>query len=328
MRLTPRTIFSKLRGMRLGLVAALISGSAGIALADARSEAAALFDHGMSELDAHHIESACVAFHDSLARHADIVTESALADCDSRIGKLASAWRLWVDIAKTAPNADLRGAADASAKALEPRLAKAKVKLAAAVPAAVVIEIEGEHLGDLPASSTEAITIAVDPGSVELTARAAGFEPASQTASIGEAATVDVTIPALHAVAVPIPPPPPVHHTTTGLFIAGGGGAVLITGLVFGLEALSRWNDAQSLCGGSPTRCDPDGFAAAQQKLDSAHTQANVSTVLVGLGVAAAAVGVVLYLRSDDHEKQVTAIRLSPMVDGHTVGLSIAGHAW
>jgi hypothetical protein len=132
-------------------------------------------------------------------------------------------------------------------------------------------------------------------------------------------------MPALHAIVVPPPPKTAAHHTSTGLFIAAGGGAVLVTGLVFGVVALSSWNDAQSLCGGSATRCDPNGFAAAQQKLDSAHTQANVSTVLVGLGVAAAAVGVVLYFRSGSDEKQLA---VAPMFDGHSVGLSLAGHTW
>jgi hypothetical protein len=87
--------------------------------------------------------------------------------------------------------------------------------------------------------------------------------------------------------------------------VSGAGVAALATGLAFGAVARSKWHDALERCDDDLV-CSPEGHALAED----ARTAGNVSTILVGVGAAAAATGAVLILTAPDE---------------HTVGVAVAG---
>src|SRR5690242_7222457 len=113
----------------LVLVALLVSAPA---LADNKAEAVALFDEASKDFKAGNFEKACASFKKSNELQPDSGTRGSLARCYEKLGKVVSAWKLWVDLSTTAPVA-LRPDAAARAQKLEPRLSKVAVQRAANV---------------------------------------------------------------------------------------------------------------------------------------------------------------------------------------------------
>jgi hypothetical protein len=141
-----------------------------------------------------------------------------------------------------------------------------------------------------------------------------------------------VTPPTTSSVAAPavVPPPPapaPItshprsRQKTYGLVTAAGGGALLATGVVFGLLARSRWNDAQDVCGGSLTCANDSDTDYAQQFADSARTRAHVSSVLFVAGCIATAAGVYLWVTSPKE----SAVRVSATATASGAGVVLGG---
>src|SRR5262249_6920 len=104
------------------------------AFADPKAEAIVLFDQGIKDMQAGNYDRACRELAASLAKYTDSGTKGALADCETHIGKLASAWQRWRDLADTAPTPDLRADAASRADKLAARLAHFVVKLRAGAP--------------------------------------------------------------------------------------------------------------------------------------------------------------------------------------------------
>jgi hypothetical protein len=132
------------------------------------------------------------------------------------------------------------------------------------------------------------------------------------------------------------PPPPPATTTTPapttrvstesggqkglgyGLTVAGVLGVGL--GGFFGLSARSAWTEAKDLgCsdGKCPTR-------AAQDKSESAKSNANLSTLGFGLGGAALVAGIVLLVTAPS-AKESSRVRIAPSVGQREGGVSVVG---
>ncbi|HTN87463.1 MAG TPA: hypothetical protein VL242_27440, partial [Sorangium sp.] len=82
---------------------------------------------------------------------------------------------------------------------------------------------------------------------------------------------------------------------TAGFVIGGAGAAVLGVGAVFGILAAGQASDAEddpSLC--PAKQCSPRG----REEIDAAETKALVSTIGIGVGVAALGAGAILVLTS------------------------------
>ena len=98
------------------------------------------------------------------------------------------------------------------------------------------------------------------------------------------------------------PPPPEEPPRRAPAYVAFGvGGAGLVVGAVAGALALSQASDVNSRCEG--TRCP----AADEPNRDAAITKGWVSTVGFGVGVAGAAVGIVLLATGGTAAKRVAA---------------------
>lgn len=188
---------------RAVVLAAVGLGAPALAHADheKEAEAEALFDQGMQDLAAKNLDRACPELAASLARRPDIATAGALAESATQAGNVATAWRLWTDLAASAPTAALQAEAAGNAKKLEARRPRVTVTRPAAPPE-VTVTLGGVRL------DPQTVPL-VDPGAVEVVASAPGYPPWRQTVQAVEAQPLVIVIPALVALAPPSLPPPP-----------------------------------------------------------------------------------------------------------------------
>lgn len=289
----------------------------GLAFADDKSDAQALFDRGIAEMRENKLDDACKHLAASLAKLPDSGTRGALAVCTTKQGKLATAWTLWKELAVTAPTDQMKRSAAQAAAELEPRLPRYQIKTKPAI-AGLTVTINGTQV-DLAVD----VPLPVDPGKVAITASAPDHEAWTGEAIATEQQVTQIEIPELVAVPKPLPPPgkpsgpiaiAKTNWTARGLLI--GGGVAIVVGGVFGLRAKSLWNDAEKACG-DVDACPGNVFEDASDNYSAAKTSAIVSTIFVGAGVAAAIGGGVLwYTQRDNAEQRVAFV---PTRDGAVV---------
>lgn len=114
-------------------------------------------------------------------------------------------------------------------------------------------------------------------------------------------------------------------RATYGLITAAAGGGLVITGLVFGQLARSRWQSAQDQCAGHV--CS-NADSINQGAVGDARTRATISTVLVVGGTAAIGVAAYLYFtapRGAAGSGSTAALQLAPAASPEAVTLTLAG---
>jgi serine/threonine-protein kinase len=255
-----------------------------------------------------------------------------LGDCYEALGKLASAWAMYkaaADVARI--QRDQREAlATRKARQLEPRLPRLVVRVEGPPTPGMTIVRSGAALE--PAMLGSATF--VDPGRTVITASAPGYVTKTITIEAKEGGVDEVVIPALLRVASSDPTPTParpqvasvaartevaVPSRRRALVVGGAGAGVLVGGLVIGALAHARWNDAfaRGACSKVDLTCTSDG----QRDLDSARTGATISTVTVGVGLAAIGVGAYLYLTGRMTRREATTARWVPIVTPNATGV-------
>jgi hypothetical protein len=298
----------------------------GVAHADNRTEAILLFDQGSKELKAGQFEKACNSFERSLALYQDSGTKGSLARCYEKLGRLASSWLMWRELADLAPNGDLRRDAAAQAAKLEPRVAHYVIKAQPTAGLAVTINGKPTSLSNLP--------IPIDAGGVIVRGFATGYKDWSGDYTVTDGQTLNIEIPALEPVKIeevkkdPIPvrppPPPPTKskRKLIGIGVAVAGGGAIVFGAALGLKAQNKFSDAKDTCGGSVDDCDPANLGAAQKQVDSARSAGNFSTLMFAAGGALVAGGIVLVVTAPKIEKQVA---VSPLALPNATGVVFSG---
>jgi hypothetical protein len=317
------------------MVVSLLAGSAQAQSADSSALAEQLFNQARDLVKANKWAEACPKFEASLRYDPVLGTRLNLATCYEHIGKLASAWGLYresMEAAKKAGDTKRADYAQKQATALEPRLPKLAIAAPANTPAGFVVKRDGTPIdaGEL------GVALYVDPGTHEVTASADGFEPFSVTVNLVEGKTETLTIPALVAKPVAETGPAVEEQVDTGeitakarqrKFIAlgvGGGGVVALgVGLVFGAKAMSSNDDAKKLCG-DDLSCSPENFDRGKKLVSDSRSAGTISTVLVGVGVAAIAAGVVVFVTAPKAPERATA-RLVPVPHDSGAGLALVG---
>lgn len=322
-------------------VAVLLAGVVAVrpAAADPEAEAVALFDQGIKDMKAGHLEKACSELQASLQLVKDSGTKGALARCYGRVGRSASAWLLWRELSDTAPTAELRADAAAQAGKLERRLPKYTIKLAGPTPG-LVVQVNGREVAvDVP------VAVPVDPGTVAVTAVGrdgdrATTKPWSRDYTAVEGQTLAIEIPVLEPLPIvppkdvrPARPAPPAidpelaasRHRRHVFALVLGGVALGAAGggTVFGLQARSRYDDARRLCGGVINPCAPAQRASAQHRVDTARRSALYADIAFGAGGAAAVAAVILWATAPSLESARVAI--APSVTGGSLGLAVGG---
>ena len=163
--------------LKILLVGAVFVLSAGIANAASGSRAQTLFNEGRALLDDGATERACTKLAESARLEPKLVTKLALAGCYDRLGRTASAWSEFRDVAALAAKAgESEWTREAYAlervQALEKKLVRLVVTVQEPTPGLVVWR------NDVPVSAAQlGVAVVVDPGETLIAATADGYEP-------------------------------------------------------------------------------------------------------------------------------------------------------
>jgi hypothetical protein len=281
--------------------------------------AVTLFDEGRALMVQGRHAEACDRFARSDRLDPGVGTRLSLGECNERLRKTASAWAAYKDAEALAmQRGDARAAvAQKRAEKLEPELARLTIRVDASVADAVV-KRNGARVD--PAALDTAVPVDAGPQSIEVTAP--GRRPWRTTLGIADREAKEVRVPPLEpepTAAAPAPIPADEDagdgQRTLALGLEIGGGVALAGGLVFGGLALSKWSSIEDTCpdGRCPTEAERLRLAP---EVGTARTLATVSTVTIGLGVAALAAGIVLHVTAPSRR-----IAVAPLVDRGCAGL-------
>lgn len=162
---------------------------------------------------------ACPKLEESLKLDDGIGTRFNLADCNEHLGKVATAWASFLDVAalsKASNQAEREKVARKRAQALEPRLPKLTIDVDAV--AAVQPGLEVTRDGVVVGSAAWGTPTPVDPGSHKIVVRANAKQPWEATVEAVEGKTSRVAVPReLTPVAVAAAPTPAMTSTSAGL---------------------------------------------------------------------------------------------------------------
>ncbi len=317
--------------MRVGSSVVVVALLAAVASADP-SAADIAFKKGRELLKAGKYADACAQFEQSQRLDPQLGTQYNIAQCDDKLGKLATALAIYRELAAKDTNAQRKATEVDLAGQLERRVPKLLVQLQA-VPHGTAITAGARTIE--PNKATP-----VDVGTYAITVHAPGYRDftASVEAAESRTTTLAVTLVAApaEAAAKPAPEPAPVaaqdepppapatpssSRKTYALASFTIGGVGLATGLVFGVLARSKWSDAKAACGGSQTCATPDDLARATELGKTAQSRATLSTIFVVSGVAFGAVGGYFWLTAPSEH----ALAVTPSAGPDGAGVSLSG---
>jgi hypothetical protein len=300
----------------------LVSVTALCAVAGAQApdrEGAKLFEEGRALAKEGKYAEACDRFANSLKLDPAIGTQLNYADCHEKLGRNADAWRLFDAAADTEKitNPTRAKYARERADALLPKLGIVVLQLPTPDVPGLSIEVAGRSIK--PAA---VIRDLVEPGPVTITVSAPNAVPFHDTQRIAAGQIVTIDVPAVET-REPGPGPTVTRRRRSRVYLAygvGGAGAVsLITGVILGMTAKSRYEEqfAKGRCMEADPApiCFPDGFEAQTAALDLA----TIGTVFGVAGLVLGATGAVLF---------VTAPRdlvITPTATSQSAGLSVVG---
>lgn len=307
-----------------------------------RAAAQALFDEAVELRKRNQIPAACAKFEESLRLDSAVGTRFNLADCYERLGRVASAWTYFLEVAAATSMAGQDERAEVArnrAKRLEPRLSRMVIN-PSTKPTGLNITRNGADVGPAQWGTK----VPVDPGAYVIAAVAPGKRRWERRVEVkGPAGVVEVIVPPL-ADAPPgapqpqpapsgpnmfVPPPPDrgtPPSTIAGLTIAGLGVVGIGVGTAFGVIALDGKSDVDSLCPNE--RCPTvEAEALAASANEDAKTAGNISTgALIGGGVFVVT-GLIVWLAvPDDEPAATTGLTWSPWLGPQGVGLGLARH--
>jgi hypothetical protein len=292
--------------------AARAGGSAGDVAA-----AQGLYDDARALMKAGQYAPACPKLAESDRLDRSNSTEFHLADCYEHVGRTASAWALFLQVASEAKakgSVEGEQLARSRAAALAPRVPRLTVNVPAASEAdGLEVRRDGEVLGRGQWGSA----VPVDPGKHAVSAKAPGRAPWTSEVEVVEGKAASLDVPALALSPVSVSPGPATHpeegpqpapvaavapvpggdhpgrgQRTLGLLAGGAGVIAAGIGAVFGVEALSKNSDSNAGGNCSGNLCNATGYALRHDAI----TDGTLSTVLVGAGAAAIVGGGVLWL--------------------------------
>lgn len=316
-----------------------------------KADADAEFKRGKALMAQQKYAEACAAFDKSQELDPKVSVVMNQANCREKNGQLATARKLFeaaaaqTDRASDAAGVQLHGVALDRAAKLGDRVSTLTLDVPAASRVAGLVIKRGTDVVD-PVSWGSAVM--VDGGTYTIDVSAPDHVAWSTTVTVaGEKDHKTVSVPALQAVAKPAEtkpveplekptdtnvdtpiatPPTAVKATETGVtvttpaprrsrlpaYLVGGAGVALIgVGAIVMVSAKSTYDDAVV-----------EGDDGRQYQLwQSANHKLYVGEALAGAGLAAAAVGVWLYIRGGERESPRAALHVQPRADGGAVVL-------
>jgi hypothetical protein len=284
--------------------------------------AQALFDDGRQLMEAKRYEQACAKFEESNRLDPAMGTQFHLADCYELIGRRASAWILFIDVAAAARAGQQPGrekAARARAAVLLARLTKLKLDVTKPVDGMTVLR--NGHDVPRPQWGTAA---PVEPGKYRIEASAPGHRPWSRdvTAS-GEGTTVRVTVPPLERMLAQND-----EATGDGLssrrvaaIVMGAAGLLgVAAGVAAGIVAIDKKDQSEAHCP-QENACFDKGL----ELRDEGRQAAAASTVSFAVGGAALVGALILWLTGGSTavapSDSAGGWQLRPLAGPRTLGL-------
>lgn len=280
------------------------------ALAQSASSADALFDKGVAEMEAGRFATACPALAESQMLDPRPGTLFALAECERKAGRLATARARYAEYlrivagmtgATRQKHAERAQIAETEARALEPEVPTLVLRLPPKAPTDVRVTRDGQEVAAAALGEPQP----VDPGEHVITSQAPSGPLVEQRVTLArrERKAVDLRLENAPVAASPpvIAPAPPASEGAepvdgkgrfiAGLAVGGFGIAGLVVGGIAGGLAIGQKKIVDEHCK-TITTCDDPGYAAVQ----SGKTIGTVSTVGLVVGLAGVAAGVVLVL--------------------------------
>lgn len=303
--------------------------------ASQQATAQALFDEGLRLFGEEQFAESCAKFEASLKLVPAMGTRGKLAECYEKVGRTASAWAAYREVAVLAGRAGQPRRQEV-AKERAARLEASLSYLTIAVPTEAQVEgLQVKRNGVLLSRGAYGTAIATDPGPQSIEVLAEGHRPQTITHEVVNGERSSVEIPVLEALPASEVPneglrPVPVRmqpqsnvRKIAGISTAAAGGGVLVISAVLGLTAKSNYDAAfdDGLCDEN-NQCSPAGVT----EVDDARSLANIGTVLAISGVALIGAGTYLWLsspKSSETERQ--AIRLTPTASHQNIGFSLSG---
>lgn len=314
--------------MKLALAAVLVLASP--AYADKADD---LFKQGKKLMAEKKFAEACPRLEKSFEIDPQIGTELNIGRCYEEWGKLGKAYRAYTDASKRADDAK-----DARAPKIKDLIAKLEPnvpKLVIHVPdgadtAGLQIAIDGVAVSDYTAPQL------LDPGPKSVEYALGGGARKTKLVPMERGATSEITLELPKAkvdrgdhtektdkvVAKPEPAAPDVGHgqRVAGVAVAGVGLAAFGVSAYLALAARSKYNDALAAnCMGMTDACNMQGLTDTHD----ARSQANTATIIGGVGLAAIATGVVLYVIAPHAASSEHALYVAPAASG--TGLAFGG---
>jgi hypothetical protein len=298
-----------------------------------KAAAEALFKEGRSLMSEHRYEEAIQKLKASQDLDPGLGTLLNLADCYEKLGRTASAWAEYREIAALARRAgasERESLAEQKIQALEPQLSNLAIQVSpnAGDPNSLEITRDGQPLrrGEV------GVAIPVDPGEHVVRASAPGKQPWSMKVVVGpKGDSQTVVVPVLSDTSPAASSASPVTATdgssdpgmdrglgdsgsdgsgrrTLGLVLGGLGLAGVAVGSFVGLKAFSTWSDAKDACNDYPFDCGREG-----KRLEAdARGYSTISTWSFVAGGALLAAGSVLFITASPGPDPEVSLGLGP----------------
>jgi hypothetical protein len=261
---------------------------------------------------------ACSNFRESERLDPGVGTLLNLADCEEKIGRLASAWQFWREAIDMMGQSDERlSYARGRSSALDRRVPRLTITLAGADGDATRVLRDDLELGSASLGSP----LPVDPGSHVVRVTAAGFAESKVVVTVAEGERKSIEVkpgariasPAVNA-AAPASVAASQSKRTWGWISMAAGGAGVAGAVATGLIMAGHKNTVEEHCSQDHI-CDAVGYEAAQ----SGQKLLIPNAVLWGLGAAGVGVGAYLLLSSSHEGKTTTALTVRSANGGSMV---------
>ncbi|MEO6776864.1 MAG: tetratricopeptide repeat protein [Kofleriaceae bacterium] len=296
-----------------------------------------LFRQGKRLMAEKKFAEACPKLDASFKVDPEIGTELNIGRCYEEWGKLATAYRAYTDAHQRA--ADAKDPRTPKIQALIAKLDPNVPRLVVRIPegadhAGLRVTIDGVAVADLSAPQL------VDPGPKTIEYGLGSGPRTSRLVRIERGATAEITLELAKPKAAPLPdklavtaPPPPAAKPASaptspghgqrvaGVVIAGAGVVTVGVSTYLALAARSNYDAAlEANCMGMTNACNLQGLTDTH----AARSEANTATIIGGVGLAAIAAGIVVYVISPDPAAMTEhALYLAPAAGG--TGLAFGG---
>lgn len=309
--------------------------------------ARALFDDARKLAAAGSYQAACPKFEESYKQDPGMGTLFNLADCWEHLGKTASAWvryREVADAAGRAGQADREKIARTRATALESKLSRLVVHVK--VPSGVDVTKDGAPFG----SAQWDTPLPVDPGAHTIEAKAPGKLPFSQTFEIpANGTTTTIVVPPLEAgpqesgakaggptgapdtAGTPAPTADsgaPAKGSswngqrTAAVILGGIGVAAGVVAVIKFVDYNDKVDSASSICMGA---CREPENSQALGILDEARSSRTFGIVAGVVGGASLVTGAVLWFTSGSSSTASAHWQMQPVVGKEVQGFGVSG---